>query len=59
MQSPSSCVEELPRIAQLQDEIEKRDKELLRSKKENEALKVMIVTLVWSEYMIISAVLAM
>ena len=41
MQSPSSCVEELPRIAQLQDEIEKRDKELLRSKKENEALKVM------------------
>ena len=59
MQSPSSCVEELPRIAQLQDEIEKRDKELLRSKKENEALKVMIVTQVWSEYMIISAVLAM
>ena len=40
-QSPSSVVaEDLPRIAQLQNEVEKRDKALLQFKKENEALRV-------------------
>ena len=39
-QSPSSFADDLPRIAQLQNEIEKRDKTLLHCKKENEALKV-------------------
>ena len=44
-QSPSSVADDLPRIAQLQNEIEKRDKALLQCKKENDALKVKVTTL--------------
>ena len=42
LQSPSSVTDDLPRIAQLQNEIENRDKALLQCKKENDALKVQV-----------------
>lgn len=40
LQSPSTVTDDLPRIAQLQNEVENRDKALLHCKKENDALKV-------------------